>query len=78
VLIVSLGLDTHLGDPCAIRRAGFGLAGDDYRKMGTLMAEKIQNHIPTVFVQEGGYRMDKIADAAADVVISFAQRRNQS
>lgn len=78
VLIVSLGLDTHLGDPCAIRRAGFGLAGDDYRKMGTLMAEKIQNHIPTVFVQEGGYRMDKIADAAADVVTSFAQRRNQS
>jgi acetoin utilization deacetylase AcuC-like enzyme len=33
-LVVSLGLDTHVGDPCAIRRAGFNMAGHDYVKNG--------------------------------------------
>jgi acetoin utilization deacetylase AcuC-like enzyme len=28
--------------------------------------------IPTVFLQEGGYRMDKIGEAAADVVEGFS------
>ena len=69
-VVVSLGLDTHEGDPCTIRRAGFKLAGTDFWNMGQIIGAKLGN-IPTVFVQEGGYRMDKVGKAAADVVVGF-------
>jgi len=69
-LVVSLGLDTHEGDPCTIRRAGFKLSGDDYWSMGQLIGTNL-GPVPTVFVQEGGYRMDKVGKAAADVVVGF-------
>ena len=36
-LVVSMGLDTHDQDPCAIRRAGFKLSGKDYLEMGKLI-----------------------------------------
>lgn len=69
-VVVSLGLDTHEGDPCTIRRAGFKLAGTDFWNMGQTIGAKLGN-MPTVFVQEGGYRMDKVGKAAADVVVGF-------
>lgn len=75
-VVVSLGLDTYDQDPCAIRRAGFTLCGADYCKMGKLLAQHLGN-TPTVFVQEGGYRMDKVAQAACDVVTSFAEQRRE-
>lgn len=74
-LVVSLGLDTLYKDPCAIRRAGFCLDGDDYVHMGEMIATQGPK-VPTMFLQEGGYRMDKVGDAAADVVTSFVRARN--
>jgi acetoin utilization deacetylase AcuC-like enzyme len=69
--IVSLGLDTHEGDPCAIRRAGFCLSGEDYTHMGAAIAAGLPDG-PVVFVQEGGYRMDEIGNAASSVVLGYA------
>jgi acetoin utilization deacetylase AcuC-like enzyme len=74
-ILISLGLDTYIDDPCAIRRAGFQLQGDDYVQMGRLLAEQLPPHLPTVVVQEGGYRMDAIGRAAADVVRTYARHR---
>lgn len=71
-VVVSLGLDTHKDDPCTIRRAGFHLSGEDYWNMGQLIGTKLGSKVPTVFVQEGGYRMDKVGKAAADVVVGFS------
>ncbi len=73
-LVVSMGLDTYKDDPCAIRRAGFLLEGNDYWEMGQLIGKRIREgvgFIPTVFLQEGGYKMDRIGDAAASVVTGY-------
>lgn len=70
-IVFSLGLDTHDGDPCTIRRAGFSLSGTDYRKMGELIGAEL-NYLPVLFIQEGGYRMDKVAEAASLVVLGFS------
>jgi len=75
-LIVSIGLDTYDGDPVAIRRAGFHLSGKDYIQMGKVIGEKLQRNnmnIPIVFIQEGGYKMDVVGDAAAMVVGGCAE-----
>ena len=80
-LLVSLGMDTFENDPCTIRRAGFTLQLDDYIQMGSLLATEISESSSssssslhqTIFVQEGGYRMDVIGDAARNVVLSYAQ-----
>lgn len=69
-LVVSLGLDTHERDPCAIRRAGFCLSGKDYWEMGSAIGARVGG-LPTVFVQEGGYRMDAVGKAAADVLVGY-------
>jgi acetoin utilization deacetylase AcuC-like enzyme len=71
-VVVSLGLDTHDGDPCTIRRAGFTLSGTDYWNMGQTIGIKLGD-LPTVFVQEGGYLMDKVGKAAADVVVGVCK-----
>jgi acetoin utilization deacetylase AcuC-like enzyme len=73
-LVVSMGLDTYDKDPCTILRAGFTLQGDDYLAMGQTIGAAVPE-IPTVFLQEGGYRMDKIGEAAADVVEGFRSQR---
>ena len=69
--VVSLGLDTHDGDPCTIRRAGFCLSGEDYTHMGRSIASGLSDG-PVIFVQEGGYRMDEIGNAASNVVLGYA------
>jgi acetoin utilization deacetylase AcuC-like enzyme len=74
-LFISLGLDTYQGDPCAIRRAGFCLQGDDYTNMGRVVAEVVKASRPsmsTLIVQEGGYRMDTVGEAAAKMVMGYA------
>lgn len=73
-VVVSMGLDTYDKDPCAIQRAGFCLQNDDYLEMGCLIGAILPT-VPTVFLQEGGYRMDKIGQAAADVVEGFRSQR---
>jgi len=77
-LIVSLGLDTHRNDPVTLRRAGFSLQGNDYVEMGRQMGKAITPlNIPTIFLQEGGYLMNHVAEAAADVVTSFCQTQSE-
>lgn len=77
VLIVSMGLDTHLNDPVALRRAGFALQGDDYLAMGQQISEFITPlQIPVIFLQEGGYKMDQIASAAANVLTGFCKGKS--
>ena len=68
-LVVSMGLDTHDGDPCAIRRAGFAMSGKDYVEMGQWIGSYAPK-IPILVIQEGGYRMDKVPGAASDVLQS--------
>ena len=70
-LIISLGLDTLADDPCAIRRAGFKLFGTDYLEMGRTIGRGCK--IPSVVIQEGGYLMEKVPQAAADVLIGLME-----
>jgi acetoin utilization deacetylase AcuC-like enzyme len=75
-LVLSMGLDTHEGDPCAVRRAGFRLSGVDYLEMGRRIGAACGGggvKIPTVVIQEGGYRMDKVPGAAADVLCGYTE-----
>ena len=73
-VVISMGLDTHEGDPCTIRRAGFGLRGRDYWEKGQMMARNLKG-LPLVIIQEGGYRMDTIGEAASNVVLGFHDER---
>eukprot|EP00978_Attheya_sp_CCMP212_P029476 scaffold104840_cov53-Attheya_sp.AAC.5 len=75
-LVVSLGVDTHLDDPVVLRGAGFRLEGTDYWNMGETMASSLTNRIPTVIVQEGGYKMDVVAEAVSNVVLGYALYTN--
>jgi acetoin utilization deacetylase AcuC-like enzyme len=68
VCLLSLGLDTHENDPCAIRRAGFKLKTDDYLAMGRTISRNLPG-VPLVIVQEGGYLMSKVGEAAANLVL---------
>ena len=62
-----------LQDSVAVNRAGFKLNGYDYYEMGLLMGRCMKGkNIPVVFVQEGGYKMDTVGMAAANVVGGFA------
>lgn len=69
-VVVSMGLDTHDKDPCAIRRAGFCLQGKDYSELGQTMARSLKG-LPIVIIQEGGYRMETIGQAASNVVMGY-------
>ena len=72
-LVISLGLDTHEGDSVAVNKGGFKLSGKDYYHIGKCMGAFFEGKIiPTVFVQEGGYKMDVVGEAAAHVVGGFA------
>jgi acetoin utilization deacetylase AcuC-like enzyme len=75
-LVISLGVDTHLGDPVVLRGAGFRLEGVDYWNMGETMASSLKNRIPTVIIQEGGYKMDVVAEAVSNVVLGYTLYTN--
>mmetsp|Transcript_25041 Transcript_25041/g.41297 ORF Transcript_25041/g.41297 Transcript_25041/m.41297 type:complete len:383 (-) Transcript_25041:1823-2971(-) len=78
-LVVSMGLDTYEGDSVSVSKGGFKLKGNDYvelgRSIGSFLKDKF---IPTVFVQEGGYKMDVIGQAAADVLGGFSEGTGSS
>jgi len=64
ILVVPLGVDTHLGDPAG----GFRLEGADFKRMGAALARA---GLPTLFTMEGGYRLDTLGSAVADVLTAF-------
>ena len=64
-LVVSLGLDTFVGDPIS----GFCLQSDDYLRLGERLARV---GLPTVLVLEGGYAVEGLGVNAVNVLQAFA------
>ncbi|MFT3815696.1 MAG: histone deacetylase family protein [Acidovorax sp.] len=65
-LVVSLGADTSEEDPIS----GFKLARGDFLAIGKALA---RTGLPTVFVLEGGYALDAVGPAVANVLEAFEQ-----
>lgn len=65
-LVVSLGVDTFVGDPIS----GFTLRSDDYLRVGAQIASA---KLPTVFVYEGGYAVAEVGVNVANVLQGFGQ-----
>lgn len=66
VLVVSLGLDTFELDPIS----GFRLSSDDYFCIGEIIQTL---GLPTLFVLEGGYALDKLGINVVNVLEGFAK-----
>jgi len=64
-LVVSAGLDTVDGDP----DGGFCLTGEGLAQVGECIARL---ELPTVIVQEGGYRLDRLGQHALAFLRPFA------
>lgn len=64
-LVVSLGLDTFVGDPLS----SFQLTGDDFLRLGARLQAL---NLPTVLVLEGGYAVTDLGENAARVLDGFA------
>ncbi len=67
VLLVSLGLDTFEHDPIS----KFKLRAEDYLRMGERIAAFGK---PTLFVFEGGYNLDSLAEITVNMLEGFAQK----
>lgn len=65
IVLVSLGLDTFALDPIC----RFQLQSEDYLRLGTTLAELRK---PTVFVFEGGYNLEHLAENTVNVLEGFA------
>jgi acetoin utilization deacetylase AcuC-like enzyme len=63
-LVVSLGMDTFVGDPIS----GFTLASADYSAVGQRIAAA---GLPTAFVFEGGYAVAEVGVNAVNVLEGF-------
>jgi len=63
-LVISLGVDTFVGDPIS----KFQLDAPEYRQLGTELAAL---GLPTLFVLEGGYAVAEIGDNVAHVLTAF-------
>jgi acetoin utilization deacetylase AcuC-like enzyme len=63
-LVVSLGVDTFVGDPIS----GFALRSADYLQVGAQIAGA---SLPTVFVFEGGYAVAEVGVNVANVLQGF-------
>jgi acetoin utilization deacetylase AcuC-like enzyme len=66
-LVVSLGVDAESGDP----ESPLQVSADGFRDAGALLAAA---GLPTVLVQEGGYRPDTLGLLVAQVLEPFAVR----
>jgi acetoin utilization deacetylase AcuC-like enzyme len=66
-LVVSLGMDTFVGDPIS----GFTLTSDDYLRVGHRLRRA---GLPTVLVFEGGYAVQEVGVNAANVLEGFLAR----
>ena len=67
VLLISLGLDTFDGDPIC----RFKLKTPDYLRMGEAIAKA---GLPALFVFEGGYNLDRLAENTVNVLEGFEGR----
>jgi len=63
-LVVSLGVDTYLGDPISF----FRLRSEDFRTCGARLAAL---RLPTLFVMEGGYAVEQIGINTVNVLEGF-------
>lgn len=66
-VVVSLGVDTFVGDPIA----GFTLRSEDFLRIGEDIAAA---GLPALFVFEGGYAVAEVGVNAVNVLQGFAQR----
>jgi acetoin utilization deacetylase AcuC-like enzyme len=66
-LVVSLGLDTFVGDPIS----GFKLCSEDYLRVGADLAGA---GLPTVFAFEGGYAVAEVGINTVNVLEGFEQQ----
>jgi acetoin utilization deacetylase AcuC-like enzyme len=64
-LVVSLGMDTFVGDPIS----GFALQSTDYLRLGERLATV---GLPTALVFEGGYAVEEVGVNAVNVLQAFA------
>jgi acetoin utilization deacetylase AcuC-like enzyme len=64
VVLVSLGLDTYEKDPIS----HFRITSEDYLRMGSAIAQLKK---PTLFVFEGGYHVDALAENTTNVLEGF-------
>jgi acetoin utilization deacetylase AcuC-like enzyme len=64
VVLVSLGLDTFEGDPIC----RFRLTTEDYKRMGDMLKSLGK---PTLFVFEGGYNLEALAENTVNVLESY-------
>jgi acetoin utilization deacetylase AcuC-like enzyme len=63
-LVISLGVDTFVGDPIS----KFQLDAPEYLRMGSQLADL---GLPTLFVLEGGYAVQEIGENVAHVLQGF-------
>lgn len=70
-LVVSLGVDTVDGDPESSPLGGFKIHNEDYDKLGHLIRTSFGKQIPTIWIQEGGYKLD---DGEAGEVVRHVLR----
>jgi acetoin utilization deacetylase AcuC-like enzyme len=68
-LVVSLGLDITLGDPSPLG-GGFALTPAGFQAIGRRLAGLGR---PTLIIQEGGYRLDTLAENALAVLSAFSR-----
>lgn len=67
-LIVSVGFDIAIGDPSALS-GGFAITRDGFAAIG----QRVRGlDLPTVLIQEGGYRLDTLAENATAFLSVFA------
>lgn len=66
-LVVSLGMDTFVGDPIS----GFTLTSDDYLRVGNRLRRA---GLPTVLVFEGGYAVQEVGVNAVNVLSAWPER----
>ena len=63
-------VDTHDGDPVTTKGGGFHLQGQDYYEMGKLIGS---SSLPTVVIQEGGYKLDIVGEAATNFLLGLTE-----
>ncbi|KJE96597.1 hypothetical protein CAOG_09014 [Capsaspora owczarzaki ATCC 30864] len=68
ILVVSLGVDTQLNDPMGT----FKLVAPMYKAVGETVRAELVN-LPTLVIQEGGYRLETMGDCVAQFMAAFWQ-----
>jgi acetoin utilization deacetylase AcuC-like enzyme len=75
VLVLSLGYDTLRADPEAFNHSALGLTPPDFGEMAKLVCGTGR---AVAVIQEGGYKMDEIPEAAAHFWAAAAAAARQA